>query len=69
MSACIGLGGDPLNLRKPLDQLVETHPVIDCFWLSKQGLLSPEASAVLEIPGNAPCLLAVDAAGNLTLDG
>jgi hypothetical protein len=68
MSACIGLGGDPLDLRRPPDRLVETYLVVDVFQLYRLGSLSPGASAVLEI-GPVPCRVATDAAGNLTLDG
>ena len=69
MSACIGLGGDPLNLRRPREQLVESRPVADVFQLDRSRLLAPKTSAVIEIPGHDPCRLATDAAGKLTLDG
>jgi hypothetical protein len=68
MAGCFGLAEDHHDHRTPLNQLVEAHPVVDCFQLYRLGLLAPGSSATIET-GTGPCRLETDAAGNLTLDG
>jgi hypothetical protein len=59
---------DTPNERRPFEQLTEGRSSIDCFWLYREGWLTPGSSAVLKI-GPVPYRLAVREARFLEIDG